>query len=51
MDRQSNSASGRSTSVLLNVIADIGEIANGSIRPANDHQPGYRSSIIFLTSE
>jgi hypothetical protein len=26
----------------VNVIANVGEIANGRIRPADVHQPGYR---------
>ena len=41
--------SGRTT-LLLNVVANMSEIANSSIRPAEPHQPGYRWSIIFLTS-
>lgn len=50
MDGHGDAASGRAASVLVDVIADVSEIANGSVRPANTHQPGYRSSIIFRTS-
>ena len=48
---QSHAACGDFATVFLNVIADVSEIANGRVRPASEHQPGYRSSIIFMTSE
>ena len=43
-------ARGGRTAMRFYVIADMSEIANRCIRPAEAHQPGYRSSIIFLTT-
>jgi hypothetical protein len=37
-------------SVFIHVIADRSEVVCGSVRPADVHEPGYRFSIIFLTS-
>jgi len=36
--------------MLFNVIADLREVADRRIGPANSHQPGYRWLMIFLTS-
>ena len=49
-NRKRHTAGGCGAPVLANVIANLSKITDCGISPADTHQPGYRSSINFLTS-
>jgi len=51
VDGKGDAACRGTAAVFVNVVANVSEVADGRIRPANNHSPGYRSSIIFPTSE
>ena len=50
VNRERHFARGGRTAMRFNVIANMSEIANRRIGPAKVDHPGYRSSIIFLTT-